>query len=442
MRAGVSCDQRPAEERRDAALEMHCPYCLGELERGPRVEAGFGARKCGCGEHPVLDGIVCFADERGLAFSASRWAGAMERVHAGDEDGALAAPLSLSVRTRAGRVCSLLQKAGLRTPAALERRARTDALRGVRDESQTFAQAVSRLRNQSYGAYLVHRFINPSIVVASAMIAVLRKLDVRRPRVLDLGGGAGHASYLISLVRPDARVVLADQDFTNLYLARRYLAPGAECVCLDAEARLPFADGGFDVIFSMDALHYVRGKAGLAEELRRVAKPGAVWMLAHLHNGLSPNPAAGLPLSPGGYARLFHGRWFGEGELLEGLMRLGVIDLRAEHTESRLAAANALYAVAGPEWLWERHEVRSAYSGARHGLNPTYVPEGEAAVARRYPSAALAAECAAMDAYLPERVQLGAPVLERLAAGVIGTDEGLAALREKMVAIPLPERYC
>jgi SAM-dependent methyltransferase len=421
--------------RVEGLLLDRCPYCdapLAEVRSGP-----FGILRCGCSEHPVIDGIVCLADDRSPASGRGCWDRVLARIRAEDGPGALAAALAPNLRTRCGRTLAILTRSGRSSPPRIRARAEQDVRRLVLDTDLTFREAIRLLRNESYGEYLFHRYSNPSMVAAAGLIALLKNVNVEGPRVLDIGGGAGHASWLISLVRPDARVTLADQDFTNLYLAKRFVSRNAGCVCLDAEALLPFEDGAFDVVFSLDSFHYVRGKAALARELERVAAPGAVMIFSHLHNALGSNPAPGLPLSPEDYSRLLPlCTLFREDRIIESVAREGAVDLGPEAEEADMQGASALCAVGGPEWLWAKHDVSAAYSGATHVLNPLYARR-EGAFVPQWPSRPLAIECAAMDRIMPTR-------LDDSALDAAGREpESLAAreLRDRRGVLPLPERY-
>ena len=88
-------------------------------------------------------------------------------------------------------------------------------------------------------------------------------------KVLDAGGGTGRVSQLLRV--QDASFVIADELFGMLKQAlhKAGLAP----VCTQAE-RLPFADGYFDRIVMVDALHHVLDSRQTAAELWRVLKAG------------------------------------------------------------------------------------------------------------------------------------------------------------------------
>lgn len=103
-------------------------------------------------------------------------------------------------------------------------------------------------------------------------------------RVLDLAGGTGDlAALFASRVRPGGRVVVADFNEKMLRRGRDRLCNrgvGAELffVCANGE-RLPFADGGFDLLSIAFGLRNITDKAAALAEMRRVLRPGGRFLI-------------------------------------------------------------------------------------------------------------------------------------------------------------------
>jgi len=57
-------------------------------------------------------------------------------------------------------------------------------------------------------------------------------------------------------------------------------------VCADACARLPFADGAFDVVLSMEGIEHFEHQAGFVRECARVLRPGG-WLILSTPNVLT-----------------------------------------------------------------------------------------------------------------------------------------------------------
>lgn len=92
-------------------------------------------------------------------------------------------------------------------------------------------------------------------------------------RLLDVGGGTGRVSSAIRDLVDE--VVVADVSFGMLDKAdRTSLKP----VCAGSET-LPFADGSFERVIMVDALHHVIHHAASAREMFRVLKPGGLLVI-------------------------------------------------------------------------------------------------------------------------------------------------------------------
>ena len=103
---------------------------------------------------------------------------------------------------------------------------------------------------------------------ASALRAGLAIADREIERIIDVGGGTGHAARALDL--PERIVV--DAAGSMLHEARRH---GFECVRADA-ATLPFADESVDAVVIADALHHIGDQAGALAAGARVLRPGGV----------------------------------------------------------------------------------------------------------------------------------------------------------------------
>ncbi len=114
---------------------------------------------------------------------------------------------------------------------------------------------------------------------------LLLLLDCRPgDRVLDLGAGSGFSSEMLARFGYD--VVAVDPDGTALANNRRRpsfdrarIAGTVQVACGIAE-RLPCADGAFDGVLCMNAMHHVSDLPAAVAELARVLKPGARAVLS------------------------------------------------------------------------------------------------------------------------------------------------------------------
>ena len=319
--------------------------------------------------------------------------------------------------------------------AALARAARRLARRPIspsgRDAfppSEALGAALRRWR-PDYGEYLAYRYANPSLLAALPVIAAmvkaltLTKGAATAPKVIDLGCGIGHTSYLMRSLAPAMQIVAADLDFVNLALAQQYVIPDANFICLDAEAGLPFKDAEFDAAFSLDCVHYIRGKHKLAAELAQIGRPDAIHALCHLHNVERANPNQGIPLSADGYARVFSalgGRLYAEPELLQSFSASGSLALGAAADKSKTDRSDAFVYLslgrsdeaAAPTQL----DHYMAMSLSCFSLNGVYQRDGALELRLHWPSQRLRDECCASLHPLAERIHLERTDMEAVVA--------------------------
>ena len=226
---------------------------------------------------PVVEGIAFLrADRRALADEA------LSALDAGRPEDALVALLAD-------------QDGWARTPPPPE----ADRRRVAREAgSLSFRAAMDLLAFGPVGTYFAHRWSDPTFLSGLA----LAEAHGLQGRVLELACGAGH--FLREFARVAGPVTGGDIVFAKLWLARRYVAPGAMLVCFDAAAPWPFAAGAFDTVFCHDAFYFLPEKPHVAAEMRRVGH-GPI-LVGHAHNALVETLSSGDPRSPAEYAGLFH----------------------------------------------------------------------------------------------------------------------------------------
>lgn len=340
---------------------------------------------CACCAFPVVDGIPYM--RTGPAADA-----AMHALGRGDRDAALRAALEL----------------GAAPWRALQRLLRRPG------RQATFAEASAILLTEGERPYVLHRFSDPTHLRARSLLrAALARLPGRSPVVLDLCGGAGHLAYAAARFSKSA-VVLADLAFRKLWLAKRFVVPEGRvsAVCCDANLPLPFARGAFDLAHCSDAFHYVWHKRLLAEELTRLIaglRRGTI-LLSHVHNALSWNWSAGMPIAPAHLRALFDHdgldvRVVEEASIPLDLPGRSTVDLSSPRPPGTLAKSPALALLASRDrLLFRRHELATPRPRAGR-LNPLYRRDGDArTVALSLPTPAYEAEYAEIRRYLPDVV--------------------------------------
>lgn len=92
--------------------------------------------------------------------------------------------------------------------------------------------------------------------------------------ILDVGAGSGRHSF--HAAQAGAKVVAVDLG-SSIDVARRNLPPSVLTVQADAE-RLPFEEGGFDLVMSIGVLHHLPDPERALRSVARYARPGG-----HVH---------------------------------------------------------------------------------------------------------------------------------------------------------------
>ncbi len=284
----------------------------------------------------------------------------------------------------------------------------------------SFREAMDRLAFGPVGVYFAHRWSDPTFLSG---LALAEAHWTAPASVFELACGAGH--YLREFARLCADVAGGDIVFAKLWLARRYVAPGARLVCFDAAAPWPLPDRAAGLVFCHDAFYFLPDKPRVAAEMRRVAS-GPV-LVGHAHNALADNLSAGSPLDPAAYAALF-----GAPLLYDDLeLTRALIESRAPRPTSAgdLAAAAAISLATPPA---APREVAGGLAmppaGAALRRNPLY--DGDVI---RWPSERYRKEYGPLATY-----PLHAAGPERATAGA---DRAIDALARRRVLLDLPPSW-
>ena len=413
--------------RPDTLDILRCPFCGGRFaltavaDQATATALHHGVLGCSCAAFPVVDGIP-------VVHLADPVPTVLTHLDNGRPDLARHALLGLD----AGQAD------------------RFDAL--AASDSATYREAVGALGLDLEGTYFVHRFSDPSFIVAQALVrSIAGTVLAGGGRAIDLCGGSGHLTRELSALTPSAPV-LADVYFSKLWLARRFVAPGCEAVCCNGNHPLPFARGAFRFAMCADAFMFIWTKRRfVAEMLRLLDDDGAsAAMITHTHNQLVWSPSHGQPLPPAGYVDLFEttsARVFSEAGLFADVVAGGPLDLARQDSRATLDADPALVVVAAsastqPD-VFRSHDLGPPSTALGvPGLNPLYVaePDGEVVHLRlTFPSTIYEDEFGACRAYLPDSLTISRAAMAALTDGRVVPE--IADLTRRRVVIDLPKGY-
>jgi uncharacterized protein YbaR (Trm112 family)/SAM-dependent methyltransferase len=412
---------------REALLDfLRCPFCGGvfHLHASARLSEIDGSIEsgviwCECCAFPVVAGIpVLRSDE------TSRQT--MQALEAGRHEDALFTLLGLDA-------------------------ARGDAFRALLggDAVPTYRGAIAVLSPDPEGTYFIYRFSDPTFVMAEAVLGALGQEATALPgRVLDLCGGSGHLTRVISKSRVGQTVVLADMFFWKLWLAKRFTAPAAIAVCCDANQPLPFAKGTFPTVVLSDAFPYIWQKRLLAEEMLRQAGPDGTIVMPHLHSSLGWNYSAGMTLTPRSYADLFAAlqpRLFPDEALFEQAVAGGGLDLSRPFSPEALGSVNSFTLIASRhERVFRRYPTPElAPVSGDLVVNPLYrvSRDGSSTVLTlRFPTQTYEDEFGECRRYLPDSLVIPADLTAPIVSPPAGLD--VNELRRRRILIDAPRHYC
>jgi phosphoethanolamine N-methyltransferase len=130
---------------------------------------------------------------------------------------------------------------------------------------------------------------------ASEVAELLRDVDIRGCRTLDIGSGLGAIAALLVETYGASEVVGVDVEphLVEHSLQRVATAGLSDKVTfqLVEPGPLPFADASFDAVFSKDAIVHIPDKSPFYAEVLRVLKPGGVFVGSDWLRGGSGEPS-------------------------------------------------------------------------------------------------------------------------------------------------------
>ena len=184
---------------------------------------------------------------------------------------------------------------------------------------------------------------------------ILRLLDLRGGRVLDVGCGTGRVAIALSLrgFDVDAVDIAADVVEQGRELAGRCGTDVAFSVADFSRSEPRFVDSAYDAVVCSEVLEHVEDWRGIVDNIARVLKPGGVLVLT------TPNDPAQFSVLDeyAGHVRRF--RW---DELHSGLSGFSVVKAftvgfpltRALHWTYTRVALPLFFKEHSPERMWEK----------------------------------------------------------------------------------------
>jgi len=292
--------------------------------------------------------------------------------------------------------------------------------------------------------YFAYRFCQPRHLAALSLASVARN---RGGPIVDLACGAGHLTHYFASGNCVPSVIGIDRHFFSLFLARNFVAPGADFICQGADQPLPLRSE-FDSAFCSDAFYYFPYKAQCIREMRRVVGPEGVIVMPRFSD-MTGEPRDRRELQTSGYHRLFGSMehvFLTESRLIESYLNKKGPDLG--HGEAEDTSHHRWWCVVAAESvdLFRDHAPfpQWPHSIGRLTLNPIYrkvgeTPQGGIVLRLELPSKWYAYENRAYLDYAPELVEVPGDVLTSLASGA--RTAAVEDMIGRFVMIGLPRRY-
>lgn len=294
--------------------------------------------------------------------------------------------------------------------------------------------------------YFTFRFGQPRFLAALAIASVMKQ---QPGPILDLACGAGHLTHYLSTGEQNRMVLGADRDFMRLYIAKNYVAPDADFICVGADQPMPFAEGTLGSVYCSDAFAYFLNKAGCLREMQRVTSAEGVIGISRIGNRTQNPHNGGFVFSADEYSQFLNPLPHviaGEDELMKAYLNKQAPDLsRREVTDAVRNETMLCIVAAKQERALRDYGQFPAYphGEGRLSLNPIYqfektIPDG-IRLRFQFPSAWFAFEDAKYLEYAPELVDVPNTVLAALQAGQ--RTPAVEDLIARFVVLGLPERY-
>ena len=248
---------------------LRCPYCLKKLELEENYSDSndkihFGIVKCSCSRFPITHGILNFGGKWNLGIKK-----AVAYLRKGEFEKACAVQMELE-SLPPSNLFRFLRKLSLKHLPIFEDL--TNYYRVKKGDlllhKQTFVNSLMAIGKNSFHNYLKHRFALPSFYKSIPLLIFIKEQDPKL--ILDLGCGAGHYSFVMDNLCPEARIISIDQHYAYLYLAKKFLSPNSLHICLNAKDPSPLKEKSADIIFSSDMLQWQIERGTIMNHYRSV----------------------------------------------------------------------------------------------------------------------------------------------------------------------------
>ena len=301
------------------------------------------------------------------------------------------------------------------------------------DPELTFRAAMEALGFGPVAVYFAHRWSAPTFLSG---LGLLGHYWAPPAPLVEIACGVGQ--ILLEVARHGGRAAGIDVVFAKLWLARRFIVPAeVALVCADVGHGLPVAGLTGSTLLCHDAFYFLRRKAAVLAEMRRVAGATGTVLIGHAHNSRHDHGAvAGEPLSVREYAAMAPNAALYDDAAVARAVVEGVPPRPRAAADLDDVEAIGL-AVGTP--ARRPLDLGGPVPDLPLRLNPLLEAGPDGLLHPSWPTPAFAREYASA-AYLEDVPPPSADLLRRAAAGA-GLDAAVAALARRRVLLGLPARW-
>lgn len=134
-------------------------------------------------------------------------------------------------------------------------------------------------------------------IFGKEFIKFLKDRNFKEGKILDMGSGTGYMASILSDAFPDAEIVGIDySELMNEYASdfvKKSNKSNSISFVKGNISSMPFMDNSFDVVVSLNVLHYVENMTGVLNEVQRIIKDNGHIAISDIRTSFM-----GLFLSP------------------------------------------------------------------------------------------------------------------------------------------------
>jgi len=303
-------------------------------------------------------------------------------------------------------------------------------------------EAMRCLRYGAVADYFAYRWSDPTFL--SGLTLLEWHLPPSAKIGFELACGIGH--YLREFDLRGIEAVGADVVYSKLWLARKFVAPNAKLICLDANFDFPFADKSFDTAFCHDAFYFLPEKKPVADELKRTTR-GAI-LIGHAHNAEAENFSSGAAIATGEYAAMFATPiLYDDAELTRAAIENQKPEARKINELKNAAAIDLVCNQSGENGItgnFQRKDFLVPTTREKLRVNPLLLDENdEIQSSPIYPSERYASEYAPLSDYL-KLTDAEREILESIRRGIendLSTEKTVSVFERRHILLDLPEKW-